>query len=148
MILYHGSGERVEFPAIRKSKYTKDFSWGFYCTNNVEQAKKWANRRETPIVNAYEYTPTPDLRILKFDDVSENWLDFVAECRNGKLHDFDVVEGPMADDQIWDFVQDYLANRINKEQFLTLAKFRYPTHQISFHTLRALDCLTFKEVII
>lgn len=22
----------------KKSKYTKDFSWGFYCTNNFEQA--------------------------------------------------------------------------------------------------------------
>ena len=30
-ILYHGSGEIVEFPEIRKNRYTKDFSWGFYC---------------------------------------------------------------------------------------------------------------------
>ena len=34
MILYHACGEVVEFPEIRKSRYTKDFSWGFYCTNN------------------------------------------------------------------------------------------------------------------
>lgn len=32
-MLYHGSGEEIEFPEIRKTKYTKDFSWGFYCTN-------------------------------------------------------------------------------------------------------------------
>ncbi len=31
MILYHASKEVVEFPEVRKSKYTKDFSWGFYC---------------------------------------------------------------------------------------------------------------------
>ncbi|MBA2887155.1 DUF3990 domain-containing protein [Clostridium beijerinckii] len=30
-MLYHASGEVVEFPEVRKSKYTKDFSWGFYC---------------------------------------------------------------------------------------------------------------------
>ncbi len=30
-IIYHGSGETVEFPEIRKTRYTKDFSWGFYC---------------------------------------------------------------------------------------------------------------------
>lgn len=29
--LYHGSGEIIYFPEIRKTKYTKDFSWGFYC---------------------------------------------------------------------------------------------------------------------
>lgn len=30
LVLYHGSGQIVEFPEIRKTKYTKDFSWGFY----------------------------------------------------------------------------------------------------------------------
>ena len=54
MILYHASGEVVEFPEIRKSRYTKDFSWGFYCTSNFEQAKKWANRnRNFRTVNYY-----------------------------------------------------------------------------------------------
>ena len=42
--LYHGSGQIVEFPEIRKTRYTKDFSWGFYCTNNMQQAIRWANR--------------------------------------------------------------------------------------------------------
>lgn len=36
LILYHGSGQIVEFPEIRKTKYTKDFSWGFYCTKSYE----------------------------------------------------------------------------------------------------------------
>ena len=51
MILYHASKEVVEFPEIRKTRYTKDFSWGFYCTNNLEQAIRWANRGEgTPLL--------------------------------------------------------------------------------------------------
>ena len=33
--IFHGSGEIVEYPEIRKTKYTKDFSWGFYCTKKV-----------------------------------------------------------------------------------------------------------------
>ena len=28
MILYHASKEVVEFPEIRKTRYTKDLSWG------------------------------------------------------------------------------------------------------------------------
>ena len=44
MELYHASKEIVQYPEVRKAKYTKDFSWGFYCTNNIKQAVRWANR--------------------------------------------------------------------------------------------------------
>ena len=44
MILYHASKEIVEFPEVRKTRYTKDFSWGFYCTNNFEQAVRIVER--------------------------------------------------------------------------------------------------------
>ena len=51
MILYHASKEVVEYPEIRKAKFTKNFSRGFYYTNNYEQVVRWANRGErTPIV--------------------------------------------------------------------------------------------------
>ena len=38
ILLYHGSKEEVVYPEIRITRYTKDFSWGFYCTNNYQQA--------------------------------------------------------------------------------------------------------------
>ena len=44
MILYHASKEIVQFPEIRKARYTKDFSWGFYCTNNLKQATMGQSR--------------------------------------------------------------------------------------------------------
>ena len=146
MILYHASGEVVEFPEVRKSKYTKDFSWGFYCTNNFEQAKKWANRNRTsPIVNYYNFEEKDNLKILKFNDMTDEWLNFIAECRNGVIHDYDIVEGPMADDTVWNYVNDFLAGEISRNVFWELAKFKHPTHQISFHTLKALDCLQFQR---
>lgn len=145
MLLYHASKEVVEYPEIRKTKYTKDFSWGFYCTNNLEQAIRWANRGVgEPIINSYEYTVNQTLSILKFDAISDEWLDFVAECRSGKTHKYDIVEGPMANDTIWNYVNDFFAGKITRKQFWVLAEFRYPTHQISFHTLSALDCLKFE----
>lgn len=56
----------VEFPEIRKTKYTKDFSWGFYCTNNHEQVLRWANRGEgTPVINYYEYKEDSTLSVKK-----------------------------------------------------------------------------------
>ena len=41
----------------------------------------------------------------------------------------------MANDTVWNYVNDFLAGRINRKQFWVLAEFKYPTHQISFHTL-------------
>ncbi|MCM1236731.1 MAG: DUF3990 domain-containing protein, partial [Ruminococcus flavefaciens] len=64
-------------------------------------------------------------------------------CRSGKTHSYDIVEGPMANDTVWNYVNDFLLGRINRKQFWALAEFKYPTHQISFHTLSALNCLTF-----
>ena len=75
----------------------------------------------------------------------DEWLDFIAECRAGKVHEYDIVEGPMADDTIWNFVNDYLANNISKAVFLEYAKFKHPTHQISFHSIRALGCLRYER---
>lgn len=146
LTLYHGSREIVEFPEIRKTKYTKDFSWGFYCTNSYKQACRWAERRnENGIVNIYSYQENQNLNIKKFNEMSDEWLDFIAECRSGKIHSYDIVEGPMADDTIWNFVNDYLAGNISRKVFWEYAKFQHPTHQISFHTIKALDCLRYER---
>ena len=50
----------------------------------------------------------------------------------------------MADDQIWDYVEDYIAGKISKAAFWELVKFQYPTHQIVFCTEEALGTLTFE----
>jgi len=149
MIVYHGSGETVEYPEIRRSRFTKDFSWGFYCTTNKEQAKKWTQKwlisNKVPTLNYYNYQPNPELRVLKFETMTDEWLDFIADCRSGKVHDYDIVEGPMADDVVWTYVNDYLSGKIHRETFFSYAKFNRATHQISFHSLRALSCLEFER---
>lgn len=142
--IFHGSAEIVEFPEIRISRYTKDFSWGFYCSTSYKQACRWASRRNRiGYVNRYEYSEESSLRVLRFDEMSDNWLDFIAECRSGKTHNFDIVEGPMADDAVWNYVNDYLSGNISRTVFWELARFKHPTHQISFHTVRALACIKY-----
>ena len=150
IILYRGSKEIVELPEIRIPKYNKDFYFGFYCTHIPEQAKRWAARFDgIGYLNEYRYTPNNTLNIKKFPEMCEEWLDFIVACRTGKSHNYDIVEGPMANDTVWNYVNDFLAGRINRKQFWALAEFKYPTHQISFHTLSALNCLKFvkSEVI-
>lgn len=39
--------------------------------------------------------------------MTDEWLDFIADCRIGIVHNYDIVEGPMADDTIWNFVNDF-----------------------------------------
>lgn len=144
MKIYHGSGETVKNPEIRTAKYHKDFYYGFYCTLFEEQARRWAVRYSGHgIVNEYEYQPDAALKVLKFSEMTEEWLDFIAACRIGKEHDYDIVEGPMANDTIFNYVQNFVDGKISREAFWALAKFKKPTHQISFHTTRALATLRF-----
>ena len=144
MVIYHGSKEIIEYPEIRTAKYNKDFYYGFYCTLLSEQAIRWAVRfTGKGIMNEYVYVPDETLKILKFEDMTEEWLDFIVECRSGKKHDYDIVEGPMANDTIFNYIQNFVDGKISRAAFWELAKFKKPTHQISFHTVNALTTLQF-----
>lgn len=143
MLVYHGSYKEVKQPEIIKSRNTKDFGTGFCCTVIKEQAERWARRYNTPIINMYSLLIDGDLDILEFKEMTDEWLDFIIDCRSGKAHNHDIVIGAMADDQIYNFISDYIAGIITREQFWALAKFKYPTHQINFCTNKALKCLTF-----
>jgi hypothetical protein len=143
MTVYHGSYTVVKEPKVVKSRNTKDFGNGFYCTIIREQAERWARRYETPMVNAYTVRMDESLKILEFSDMTEEWLDFIIDCRHGKTHDYDIVIGAMANDQIYNFIADYMDGIITREQFWVLARFKYPTHQINFCTPKAIECLEF-----
>jgi hypothetical protein len=144
--IYHGSNVVVNNPQIIVSGFYKDFGFGFYCTNIEKQAKKWAlSKRGNSIVSVFDYQPAEDLKILSFPVMTDEWLDFVVACRRGTKHYYDIVEGPMADDQIWDYVEDFMEGNITREAFWVLAKFKYPTHQIVFCTQKSLESITFKD---
>ena len=144
-LLYHGSNVEVALPRILQNGFYKDFGYGFYCTSYEKQAKRWAlTRRGASIVNRYEYVQYTDLKILKFDEMSDKWLDFVVACRRGIEHAYDIVEGPMADDQIWNYVEGFIEGKIPRDAFWGLVRFNYPTHQIVFCTEKALSTLVFE----
>ncbi len=143
MIIYHGSTVIVKEPIIRIERFNKDFYFGFYCTVIEKQAIRWATRFGNGVLNKYEYTPNDTLKKLTFEKMTEEWLDFIAACRTGKPHDYDIVEGPMADDTIYNYVQGYIDGKYSRETFWSLARFKHPTHQISFHTEAALKTISF-----
>lgn len=144
--LFHGSNQPIPNPEITVRGYYKDFGYGFYCTKLEKQARRWAlTRQNVHVVSVYGYTTDTNLNVLSFPVMSDEWLDFVVACRRGIPHDYDIVEGPMADDQIWDYVEDFTSGKISREAFWALAKFRTPTHQIAFCTDKALQTLIFER---
>lgn len=145
MKLYHSSKFEVSKPKILTSGFYKDFGYGFYCTNIEKQAERWAmTRGNKHIINICNYNENHNLSVLRFENMTDEWLDFVVNCRKGVEHDYDIVEGPMADYTIWDYIEDYVENKITREAFWVLVKFKYPTHQIVFATDKALETISFE----
>lgn len=146
MLVYHGGTSSITNPKILTNGFYKDFGFGFYCTNLQKQAERWARtKRREHVVNVYCYTPCSNLVIKSFEQMTEEWLDLVVECRRGMTHSYDIIEGPMADDTIWNYIEDYLSGVIVRSAFWELVKFRYPTHQIAFCSEAALRTLTFQR---
>ncbi len=130
------------------SDFYKDFGYGFYCTKNKRQARKWAltlQGERNAIVSIYNYTPQKELKVLSFNEMTDEWLDFMVQCRHGIGHEYDIVEGPMVDDQIWDCVEDFMEGTITREAFWILVKFKHPTHQIVFCTEQSLKSVKYIE---
>ena len=145
MKVYHGGFIAIDKPEIIKSRFSKDFGEGFYCTKLEVQAERWASRYDTAVVSSYEYIPNENLNILIFEEMTEEWLDFIVMCRSGKKHNYDIVIGAMANDQIYNYISDFIDGVLNREQFWVLAKFKRPTHQVCFCSEEALRTLEFIE---
>ncbi|WP_195233676.1 DUF3990 domain-containing protein [Holdemanella biformis] len=144
MQIYYGSNVIVNQPKIITDGFYKDFGYGFYCTNFEKQAKRWAlTKKNKHVVNVYSYTENKNLNCLIFKEMSDEWLDFVVSSRQGERHEYDIVEGPMADETIWNYVDDFARGLISRTAFWELVKFKYPTHQIVFCTEAALKCLEY-----
>ena len=113
-------------------------------TDFEKQAMRWAmTKRPNHIENVYSYIENAELNCLVFEKMSDEWLDFVVSCRRGISHTYDIVEGPMADDTIWNYVDDFARGLISRNAFWELVKFKYPTYQIVFCTEDALKCLSY-----
>ena len=156
MILYHGSTEIVEKPRILESARMLDFGKGFYTTTNREQAIRWAQkvsvRRKVDekFISVYEFdlnAAEKELTILRFDQPDAVWLDFVSACRSGKRPDkeYDLVFGPVADDNVYATLQLYELGILDKEETLKRLKIESLFDQILFHTEKALEFCIFKE---
>lgn len=158
MILYHGGTEVVALPRLIKSEAGRDFGYAFYTTDILEQAKRWALRKALvaqrinpdarAIVNAYEFNEAEARQILHFKVFAGpdmDWLELVLNCRSNPefRHEFDIVIGNIANDNVGETVSYVQQGIMRKEDALNRLKFERINNQLAFCTARSFDFLQY-----
>lgn len=156
MILYHGSNIEVKNPQIIKSKRLLDFGVGFYLTSDYDQAKKWAVRTTgrraegKPTISVYEVDDKDlkKLSLLTFERADKGWLRYISVYRTDKSASdlYDIVIGPVANDQAIRTVNDYLKGRFTEDIAIRLLLPQKLKDQYAFKTEKAISILKLVEV--
>ena len=125
MRLYHGSNVVIESINLAMCRPYKDFGKGFYLTDIEEQAKQMAKRVSriyggSPVVNTFEN--------------EENTI-----CN--KDNKYDIVIGPVADDNMSLLFRQYENEIIDFETLLKGLIYKKTSSQYSFHTEKGIRLL-------
>ena len=164
MQVFHGSYTEIEEVDLSKCQANKDFGRGFYVTKFLKQAEEWAEiigkvNGTMGVVTEFTFFERAfteeKLKCLRFVEYNEEWFDFIILNRNletpEQKHDYDIIEGPVADDKVQRRINKYLEGEITREDFFEqLAKYPEPSHQICFCTinsLRMLKKINYKPII-
>ncbi|MBR1400211.1 MAG: DUF3990 domain-containing protein [Prevotella sp.] len=144
MRFYHTSNVIVSEPDVFHSRKHLDFGVGFYLTPMEQQARdygqRFIRRGDPAIMNVYEFSEgIPDTLRKIFPAYDGEWLDYVVACRKGLPHvQYDVIEGGIADDNVFDTVDLYLQGVYTREQALDQLRWKKPNYQL---------CITSQQII-
>jgi len=165
VMLYHGTVTQFERPDLVRSRRGMDFGAGFYATPNREAAIRWASkiaymhRGATPVVLAFEFDEAKAIHdglVKDFPVMNREWVNFVLANRladsQAADHNLDaryeIVHGYVADDRLMQIIDDYRRGDLSIDEVESrLSKAPFRAFQYSFHTERAIDCLSLKEAL-
>jgi len=158
MIVYHGGTDIIKRPLAKVGRTDLDFGQGFYTTDMLMQAQKWADRmhrqRQLPaFINIYEFDRDKairDYRYLLFPTYDLQWLDFIAQSRTGMQlwQSYDCIEGGIANDRVIDTVESYISGTMDAAHALAELSKHQPNNQICIINQHLIDdCLKYKETI-
>lgn len=145
MKYYHTSNIIVSKPDVSHSRKHLDFGMGFYLTPLEQQARdygqRFIRRGETAVMNVYElYDDVVDVSRKLFPSYDGEWLDYITACRKGLPHEqYDIIEGGIADDQVFDTVDLYLQGIYTREQALDQLQWKKPNHQLCITSQLVID---------
>lgn len=154
MKLYHGTNMAFDVIDFQKSKPNKDFGKGFYLSPDYDQALNMAHIKVeqqqvgSPVVIEFEIDEEKmnTLRLLRFDNYSEQWAEFILANRNNNtgvpVHDYDIVIGPIANDRVGLQLWRYENQLIDLPTLVSKLKYmKGVTIQYFFGTKKALSLL-------
>ena len=155
MQVFHGNYTEIESIDLSKCQANKDFGRGFYVTRFRKQAEEWAEiigkvNKTVGVITEYTFYERAfteeSLKVLRFSKYNDEWFDFIILNRNlestEQKHDYDIIEGPVADDKIQRKINRYLEGEITRKEFFEqLTKYPEPSHQICFCTVNSLRML-------
>ena len=125
MIVFHTSNTPVPQPDVLHSRKYLDFGQGFYVTPTKMQAVNYAQR------------------FTKWGE--DAFLNYISACRLGlPVEPFDIIEGGIADDKVYNTIDLYFAHQIAKDEALRRLIAIRPNQQVCFLSQQAIDaCLTY-----
>ena len=162
MRLYHGSNIVIDSINLAMCRPYKDFGKGFYLTDIKEQAEKMAVRVSkiyggSPVDNTFDiqddFRKIDDIKIKDFGlETTEEWAKFVMNNRNrtftnvkdilcNKDNKYDIVIGPVADDNMALLFRQYENEIIDFETLLKGMIYKKTSSQYSFHTEKSIKLL-------
>ena len=165
-LLYHGSASSFTEIDLSYSAPNKDYGQGFYTTNSLVQAEKFARLKarrtgnSQGYVEVFNFKGAHDLRVLYFEAADDAWLDFILGNRGfqslrltNRAFDFDIAIGPVANDAVGTVLNQFTAgafgNPLDMESRATAIRLlasQVLHNQVFFKTAQAVDRLSFIEV--
>ena len=159
MEVFHGTTLIVDTPLVKVGRKNLDFGEGFYLTSirqqAIDSAQRPINKGKSQYLNCYELDINEisinNYRYLKFEAYDDAWLDFVISNRHGEMlwNDYDLVEGGIANDRVFNTIELYDAGLITREEALARLRYEKPNNQICLIRQELVDkYLVFKEAIL
>ena len=130
----------IQKPLVTVGRKHLDFGEGFYVTDLAEQAVSWAQRPinagKSHVLNTYELdiegAVSEGYRYKRFKAYDSEWLEFVVANRRGEQlwKDYDIVEGGIANDRVFNTIELYAAGLTPMEEALKKLQYEKPNNQI------------------
>lgn len=145
MILYHTSTVEIQRPELSYSRPRLDFGKGFYLnslrTQAVAYGERFLRRGDTAVLNTYILDEERENCSHKiFNAYDAEWLDFVTACRKDLRNElYDIIEGGIADDQVFDTIDLYFSGIYTREQALDQLRYKNPNHQVCIASQNIID---------
>ena len=142
MKLYHASQTEIREPDVHLGRKNADFGPGFYLTPDLDFACRWGS--EGAVINEYELDLS-GLQVHSFHRTVE-WVAYIFRNRRGKdTMSADVVDGPIANDTIFDTLGIISSGFLSPEDALKLLQIGPEYRQIALKTNRAASQLRWKK---